>query len=373
MLQKYLDGTITDGEGEVLFAWLKENPVGEDTDLEPLLEAAYRRSFGEPPALSPAASARILNRLMESTAAPVVSLRRPWRRYAAAVALLLAAAGATFLWLRHPKEKPLAGIAATVKQGNHAMLTLANGREIQLDSAHGNIIQSGGLQVNNNSGELDYNGKAGSTEYHTLTTPPGGQYKLLLPDGTAAWLNAGSSITFPTAFNGKYRQVKMTGEVYFDVKQQANNPFMVDIDGKAAVEVLGTVFNVNAYTDEPTIRTTLLQGSVKMTHQGNSAVLRPGQQAVISRHQLQIADNTDTEMAVAWKDGLFRFDHTPLDEVLRQLARWYNVEIVYEQGVPHIAFSGEIKRNLDLPQTLTVLGTMGVHCKVDGRKLIIMP
>ncbi|NLR82379.1 FecR family protein [Chitinophaga eiseniae] len=375
LLQKYLDGTLTDAESIALFAWLKENPVEEDTQLEPLLEAVYHRSFGEPPALSPAASARILNRLMESTATPVVPLRRPWLRYAAAAVLILAAAGTAMLVMRHrDTTPPLAGnLAAPAKQGNHAVLTLADGRQIQLDSAKGNIVQSGELKVNNDSGQLDYEGKAGNMEYHTLTTPRGGQYKLLLPDGTTAWLNAGSSIRFPTAFNGKYRQVKMTGEVYFDVKQQANNPFMVDINGKATVEVLGTAFNVNAYTDEPAIRTTLLQGSVRMTHHGKSAILEPGQQAIASHDQLNVTSNTDTEMAVAWKDGLFRFDHTPLDEVLRQLARWYNVEVVYEKGVPDVPFSGEIKRDLDLKQALIVLGSMGVHCRVDGNKLIIMP
>ena len=375
LLQKYLDGALTDAESIALFAWLKENPVEEDAQLEPLLEAEYHRSFGEPPALSPAASARILNRLMESTATPVVPLRRQWLRYAAAAVLILAAAGTAMLVMRHrDTTPPLAGnLVAPAKQGNHAVLTLADGRQIQLDSARGNIVQSGGLKVNNDSGQLDYEGKAGNMEYHTLTTPRGGQYKLLLPDGTTAWLNAGSSIRFPTAFNGKYRQVKMTGEVYFDVKQQADNPFMVDINGKATVEVLGTAFNVNAYTDEPTIRTTLLQGSVRMTHHVKSAILEPGQQAIASHDQLNVTSNTDTEMAVAWKDGLFRFDHTPLDEVLRQLARWYNVEVVYEKGVPDVPFSGEIKRDLDLKQALIVLGSMGVHCRVDGNKLIIMP
>lgn len=377
LLQKFLDGVITDAESEALFAWLKENPAAaESPELESLLEEVYHRSFEEPPALSPAAGARILDRLMESTAAPVVPMRRRWIPYAAAAALLLTAAGTAMLVMRNKKAAPpLAGntIAAPAKPGNHAMLTLASGQQIRLDSAYGDIVKSGDLQVNNNKGELDYKGNANTAELHTLTTPKGGQYRLTLPDGTNVWLNAASSITFPTAFNGKYRQVKMTGEVYFDIKQQASQPFMVNIDGKASVEVLGTEFNVNAYPDEPGIRTTLLQGSVRMLHHNATAVLKPGQQAVVSNDQLNVTTSADTEMVVAWKEGLFRFEHTPLDAVLRQLARWYDVQVVYEQGVPGILFSGEIKRDLDLNQALTVLSTMGVHYRVEGRKLIIMP
>lgn len=314
LLQKFLDGTITDTESETLFAWLKENPVAtESPELESLLEEAYHRSFEEPPALLPGAGNRILNRLMESTATPVVPMRKRWLPYAAAAALLLTAAGTAMLVMRQQKAAPpLAGktVTAPAKPGNHAMLTLANGQQIKLDSAYGDIVKNGNLQVNNNKGELDYKGTANGTELHTLSTPKGGQYKLTLPDGTNVWLNAASSITFPTAFNGKYRQVKMTGEVYFDINQQANQPFMVNIDGKATVEVLGTEFNVNAYADEPAIRTTLLQGSVRMTHQDASAVLKPGQQAIVSNTQLDVATNADTEMVVAWKDGLFRFEHT---------------------------------------------------------------
>ncbi|MBV8251906.1 MAG: FecR domain-containing protein [Chitinophaga sp.] len=374
LLQKFLDGTITETESEALFAWLKENPAENNPEVEQVLEKNYQRAFEEQPALTPAAGNRILHRLLDSTAAPVMPIRRRWLPYAAAAAILLLATTATLI-IRHPKKvTPMAvNITKSVKPGNHAYLTLADGKQIQLDSAYGNIVQHQGLEVDNNKGELDYKGKAGNVELHTLSTPKGGQYRLMLPDGTAVWLNAESSITFPTAFNGKFREVKMTGEVYFDVKQAANHPFMVTINDKTTVEVLGTAFNVNAYTDEPTIRTTLIQGSVRMIHDKASNVLQPGQQGVISHDQLNVNSNVDIEMVVAWKEGLFRFDRTPVDIVLRQLSRWYDVDVVYEKNVPSILFSGEIKRDLDLNQALTVLSTMGVHYKIDGRKLVIMP
>ncbi|NIG55423.1 FecR family protein [Chitinophaga sp. Cy-1792] len=373
LLEQFLAGTITEADSEALFAWLRENPGTDNAEMEAALEAVYRQSFGEPPALLPGGTERILAKLMDSTATPVVPIRRRWQPYAAAAAVLLLIGSA--IWLMKPQKSkaPLAANQPLVVPGNHAVLTLPDGKQIQLDSAYGNIVQQNGLQVANNKGELDYNGHAGNTELHTLSTPKGGQYRLMLPDGTAVWLNAGSAITYPTAFHGKNRTVKISGEAYFDIKQQAEQPFVVDVDGKATIEVLGTAFNVNAYTDEPTIRTTLLQGSVRMIHQNASAVLKPGQQAVVSNDQLNVASNADTEMVVAWKDGLFRFDHTALDEVLRQLARWYDVEVVYEHGVPHIPFSGEIKRDLGLNDALTILSTMGVHYRLEGRKLIIMP
>ncbi|RAJ76778.1 FecR protein [Chitinophaga dinghuensis] len=373
LLQKFLDGTISDTESETLFAWLKENPAADHPELESVLEKNYRRSFEEPPALTAAAGNRILQRLIESTAAPVVPIRRRWMPYAAAVALLLITATATMIIWRPKDVTPIVNNTNAVKPGNHAFLTLADGKQIQLDSAYGNIVQQQGLQVANNKGELDYKGKAGSVEMHTLSTPKGGQYRLLLPDGTAVWLNAESSITFPTAFHSNSREVKMSGEVYFEVKPAANQPFKVNIDGKNTIEVLGTEFNVNAYTNEPAIRATLIQGSVRILHDHTSAVLKPGQQGVVSQDQLDVNNNVDIEMVVAWKEGLFRFDRTPLETVLRQLSRWYDVDVIYEKGIPNILFSGEIKRDLDLNQALTVLSTMGVHYKIDGRKLVIMP
>ncbi|NML39879.1 DUF4974 domain-containing protein [Chitinophaga sp. G-6-1-13] len=380
LLQKYLDGTITEPESEVLFAWLKENPAAvENEAMEEMLQANYKVSFEGPVALPPGASQRILDRLMVSVAAEdtgVVRLplwRRSWVRYAAAAVLVAAIAIPAVRILTSPKKPVVQAPVAITSGTNRAVLKLADGKEIMLDSTHGSIVQEPGLTVRNDSGRLNYQGATAAREYHTLTTPRGGQYRITLPDGTAVWLNAASSITYPTAFTEKVRAVIITGEAYFEVAANARQPFRVDVDGKATVEVLGTQFNVNAYTDENNIRTTLVDGSVRVHHRQASIVLKPGQQAAIAADGLQLVEHPDMEMAVAWKNGSFQFDHAHLKEVLRQMARWYDVTVVYETGSADIVFSGEIKRDLDLPQALMVLQSMGVRFRIEGKQLIVMP
>jgi ferric-dicitrate binding protein FerR (iron transport regulator) len=384
LLQKYLNGTITETESAGLFALLRERAPENDGNVEAILQQAFDASFTEQPALSADASKRILDRLMvsmENTQTPVWEdkpvrrLNRPWVRYAAAAVLLLAVgAGIRMLTGKHTPKTPLATTMPKLSSGgNKAILKLANGEEIVLDSAHGSIAHQGNLNISNDSGKLDYAGKADVVEYHTLSTPRGGQYKLQLPDGTDVWLNAASSITYPTAFTGSERKVKITGEAYFEVAKNKEQAFKVNIDGRASVEVLGTSFNVNAYTDENSIHTTLLEGSVKMVLHQQAVVLKPGQQALIVNDKMSVTDHTDLDMVMSWKNGSFQFDHARLDEVLKQMARWYDVEVAYEHGVPDIIFSGEIKRNLDLPQALTVLSTMGVRYRIEGRKLTVMP
>ncbi|RBL90158.1 FecR family protein [Chitinophaga flava] len=378
LLQKYLDGVISETESTALFAWLRENPSENNEALEVVLQEAYDGSMKEKPALSADASQRILNRLMVSineteSVRTIPFLRRTWVRYAAAAVLLLAVAGTARLLMRERKQV-IPPIAVAVTTGsNRAVLKLSNGQEIVLDSAHGSILQQQGITVHNDSGKLDYEGHADVVEYHTLSTPRGGQYKVQLPDGTAVWLNAASGITYPTAFTGKERKVKISGEAYFEVAANAKKPFRVDVDGKATVEVLGTRFNVNAYTDEQHIRTTLLDGRVKVVHGQQASVLKPGQEAQITAQGMDIIDSPDLEMAIAWKNGSFRFDHAHLKEVLRQMSRWYDVTVIYEPGSTDIIFSGEIKRDLNLPQALIVLETMGVHFRIEGKQLIVMP
>ncbi|MEV4887184.1 FecR family protein [Chitinophaga ginsengisegetis] len=384
LLQKYLDGTITEAEGTALFELLKEKDIEDNAALEALLLQVYDQSFAEPPALSGDASQRILHRLLaavEDSNKEVPVRRIPsWWRYAAA-AVLIAAVATMAVWFISNYKKGVPSLAGNVSPSgeivsgsSRAVLKLGDGEEILLDSTQGNIVRNGNFKVNNDSGKLDYEGKAGKMEYHTLTTPRGGQYRLLLPDGTAVWLNAESSITYPTVFTDNYRKVKVTGEVYFEVAKNKDQPFMVDVNSKATVAVLGTSFNVNAYTDEQNIRTTLLEGSIMMIHDQQTAMLRPGQQAQINNElKMNIINNADVEMVVAWKNGLFRFDHAHLDEVLRQMSRWYDVGVVYENGVPDIIFSGEIKRDLNLSQALVVLEKMGVHYRIEGKKIIVMP
>ncbi|MBO9728517.1 MAG: FecR domain-containing protein [Chitinophaga sp.] len=381
LLQRYLDGTITTPESEMLFAALRENRMEEDAGLEAVLHENYDAAFAQKPVLTADMSRQILDRLLlsinhtiEDETRPVPLLRRLWFRYAAA-AVMIAALGLTWVLLTDRKPRPQAARLVTemgkATGGNHAVLKLAGGQEILLDSAHGNI-RNAGFKASNDSGLLHYENNATAVEYHTLSTPRGGQYKLQLPDGTDVWLNAASSITYPTAFREKDRNVRITGEVYFEVADQ-EQPFKVNINDHLRVEVLGTRFNVNAYTDESSIRTTLLEGRVRMAYDQQTMILRPGQQVRIANGKMNVADYPDPDMTIAWKNGSFRFERTRLDEVLRQMARWYDVDVVYEKQVPDIVFTGEIKRELNLSQALIILEKMGVHFRITGKQLIVMP
>jgi len=208
-----------------------------------------------------------------------------------------------------------------------------------------------------------------------MSTPKGGQYQLTLQDGTKVWLNAASSITYPAAFVDRMRRVKVKGEVYFEVAKNKTKPFIVDIDGGSSVEVLGTSFNINAYSDEDNSRTTLLEGSVRVVGPGsNSVMLKPGQQAVVgSGTGVSMRSDIDTEEVMAWKDGYFEFDGASLETVLRQLARWYDVEIDYGGHVPAKTFIGEIPRDASLSVVLNVLEKTGVHFRIQGRNIVVLP
>jgi transmembrane sensor len=232
-----------------------------------------------------------------------------------------------------------------------------------------------------------------SSSFNTISTPRGRQFQLVLPDGSKVWLNAASSLRYPTVFAGNERRVEVTGEAYFEIEKNPNKPFRVTIlpssggaggGRKAEVEVLGTHFNINAYDDEDVIRTTLLEGKVRVVNRQSaigsqqSVTLKPGAQARIAisaqSHQSSpiLVQTVDTEQVMAWKNGFFQFNRTPLSEVLKQLARWYDVEIVYEQGVPDIRLGGEMKRDLTLAQVLKGLGKIGVNFRIEGKTLVVV-
>ncbi|HVK48331.1 MAG TPA: FecR domain-containing protein [Pseudobacter sp.] len=393
LLWKFIDGTITEPECYALSAYLQTGEAEHDPEFEAVLRKVYMVA-SEAPAMSEEASKRVLQRLMRSIQqqltekfpaaekpAPVHRvhfLRQAWFRYASAAVLVITFSILTWMIIKPAGQQQTSSNATTpvpvIPAGtDKAVLQLADGKTIQLDSTSGQIIHDGNLNVNNNSGKLNYDGVSSKVEWHTLSTPRGGQYNLRLPDGTEVWLNAASSITFPNSFTGNERLVKITGEVYFEVAQQKDQPFKVDINGKASVEVLGTHFNINAYADEPYIATTLTEGAVKMTDRQQSAVLSPGQQARINTKGMNVLKNADTDLVLAWKNGLFRFEAASIEEVLRQLARWYDVDIVMEQNDPDILFSGEINRNLTLMQALIVLDKMGVRFSLQGRSLTVKP
>lgn len=374
LIRKYLDDTATPEEKTIVENWYREVnrtdipiPFGSKQELD---------ETGE----------RMLAKL-QSMIKPPVRLMAPWRKWAAAAAILLLGTGSYFLLFN--KAKPAQIIAATpvlqhdvAPGGNKAVLTLGNGATIILDSAHiGKLAeQKNAVVIKSDSGKLVYEStkeKSAGIVFNTLSTPRGGQYQLTLPDGSKVWLNAASSITYPTAFTGTERKVTITGEAYFEVVHNAAMPFHVSVNG-IDVEDLGTHFNINAYTDEPEIKTTLLEGSVRIAKANHKLILKPGQQAIISNNQrIEITKSVDLDDVVAWKDGKFRFNSVDIQSIMRQAARWYDVEVEYEDNgkvnEPE-TFSGGISRNVNVSELLHILEITGkVHFDIEGKKIIVKP
>jgi ferric-dicitrate binding protein FerR (iron transport regulator) len=311
------------------------------------------------------------------------------RRHVAIVAasLLLSGIGMR-LWLH--RDKPQAPLAvqkqpAPLKKndvepgGNKATLTLSDGSTINLTGAGKGLLarQGNARVVKLNDGQLSYQTSGETTKeilYNTMSTPRGGQYRLGLPDGSQVWLNASSSITYPTAFTGGDRTVTMTGEAYFEVARNAALPFRV-ITKAMQVDVLGTHFNVNAYADEMSASATLLEGAVRV-HSGDQSpvTVKPGQQVVCgSGGSVSLVDNADLDETVAWKEGLFSFNGADLPSIMRQLARWYDLDVRYEGRLPKRHFTGKVFRNLKLSETLKVLELNQIHFRLEGNRLTVTP
>jgi ferric-dicitrate binding protein FerR (iron transport regulator) len=307
-----------------------------------------------------------------------------WMAVAAAVALLIISAGAYLLLQPHKQPLPIADVRQPVitPGGNRAVLVLADGTQIPLDSAvNGALAQQGNTQIiKPDSGHLTYTHNGGTpnaeVQYNTLRTPRGGQFQLQLPDGTKVWLNAASSLKYPTAFTGKERNVELTGEAYFEVAHSSTLPFRVNINtGRMKVDVLGTRFNIMAYEEEELVKTTLLEGAVKVTGDGNGKRLEPGQGASLNKRNgtMEVLDHVNMEEAVAWKNGSFQFEGNDIQSVMRQIARWYDVDVVYKAPVP-AHFRGIIPRNAQVSQLLHTLELTGeVHFEIRGKQIIVSP
>jgi ferric-dicitrate binding protein FerR (iron transport regulator) len=258
------------------------------------------------------------------------------------------------------------------------VLTLANGNQILLDSsANGVLAQQGDARLLKEEGRLNYhkNGIAGGAApvYNMVTTPRGRQFKLVLSDGTQVLLNAGSSIRFPTVFAGRERRVEISGEAYLEVAQTAEMPFVIQLN-KSEVVVLGTQFNVTDYNDEDNARTTLLEGAVKLRTAAQEMVLRPGQQARMDRVHGHLSSKTvDTDQIIAWTRGRLSFDNTNFADLMRQISRWYDVDVVYKGTVPDIHIGGSLHRNVNLSIVMEFLGANGVHYNISDRTITILP
>ncbi|MET3880368.1 FecR domain-containing protein [Chitinophaga sp. OAE865] len=368
LIQRYLKGNASPEEAAALHEWYNSF---DDSEVPLPLEPGEDRNMLEQ---------RLLNRL-KPVMQPLKSKRLPFWRYVAAAALLaLVAITGTMVW-QHRHLSPQKNITAyntsvTDKPpaNKKAMLTLADGSTIALDdAANGALGKQGGASViKKEKGQLAYQaGDANSAVvYNTLTVPRGGRYQLVLPDGTNVWLNSATSLRYPTAFRGGERKVTLQGQAYFEIAANATQPFKVQA-GEMEVAVLGTRFDMMAYADEPTINATLVDGKIKV----QDKILQPGQQAVLalSGHRLTIRD-ADVDKITAWKNGLFVFNNMDLPTILREIARWYDVEIVYQSAPGKELYGGGISRNLNLSAVLRVLEENGTnHFKTDGNKVVVLP
>lgn len=378
LYQSWKEGVITPADQAALLRELAL-PENEEAALVIFREMLEQPELTEnEPVLSAERIGLIASSIIAVTA-PVrrIHIMRRWG-WAAAVLVLLVSAGAYFLLKLSPAKPVMAAVADIAPGSNKAVLTLADGSEMLLDSAGNRTIQQGGTAIKQAGGNLQYNATGGEAagSYNTLTTPRGGQFRITLPDGTKVWLNAASSMHYPTAFTGNERKVSITGEAYFEVAKNEEKPFRVAINATNTIEVLGTSFNVNAYTDEDYISTTLLTGLVRVRNGTGQAVLKPGQQAHATAAQpfVQVLEHADISKAIAWKNGLFNFQDVDLKEVMQQLSRWYDIEVVYEQGIPDLQFIGEIDRSMPLSEVLKGLQMSGVNFRLEqGRRLLVYP
>lgn len=377
LLQRYREGRCTPEEIQLIENWYQQQLDKSAWDFQPGEEAITGNRI----------KARMLERLsLSGETTPVKAIpfyQKKWYRMAAAAGLLLLLAAGAKYWMGMSTPPPAQKAAPMVQDakpgGNKAVLTLSNGEHILLDSAaNGQLPQQGNAQVQQVvNGQLVYQAtanNASSIVYNTLTTPRGGQYQLQLPDGTQIWLNAASSITYPTTFAGKERSVSITGEVYFEVAPNVHQPFRVKA-GSLAIDVLGTHFNVNAYTDEASVSTTLLEGSVKVSKGNQSRQLAAGEQANISPEgQMTYIKHADLDQVMAWKNGKFIFgEKADIYTVMRQIARWYDVDVVYE-GKVNQHFWGSMSREANASQVFKLLeATGGVHFVLEGKKVTVMP
>ncbi|HEY8929823.1 MAG TPA: FecR domain-containing protein [Mucilaginibacter sp.] len=371
ILSNYLAGKATAEEENFLYIYYKLFMA--DEDVLALLEDKEKEK------LKLAIKANIDQHIDNQPPFATVKRLSLWPRIAAAasITIFLAVGGYFVLHKQKPAQQIVRNQTHDIAPGrNQATLTLANGQKIILTKGlSGQLATQGNMQIKVNSGNaVTYTPQDSATAteitYNTLSTVRGQElpYPLVLADGTKVWLNAASSITYPVAFNGKERSVKITGEAYFEVVHNATHPFKVEVKGQT-IEDLGTAFNINAYDDEPNIKTTLISGSVKIN---DKTVLHPGQAATQHGQNIEIK-NVDTEGAIAWKNGYFLFDHEDLPGIMRKISRWYNVDIEYPQG-QHISagFFGSITRYGNVSQVLGMLQeTSNVKFKVEGHKIIV--
>jgi transmembrane sensor len=375
LLQRYQAGNCTLSENELIESWYRQ-----------LIETGeWEWDEGKKDMMQKMLEGRIMNQVNDKPnklKSPVFLLSRSSWWAAASVIFLLGTLSYFLFFNKSTKETQIAKLSANdvkAPQSNRAMITLANGQKVFLDSAgNGALAIQGNVKlVKLAGGEIAYQKRSGEIsrkmEYNILSNPRGSKViNMVLADGSKVWLDAGSSLTYPVSFIGDERKVSVTGEAYFEVAHNASKPFIVS-KGSMDIRVLGTHFNVNAFEDDgQDVEVTLLEGSVKINNGKATGLLKPGQQARVNK-DVKVISDVDLNMVMAWKNGYFEFDNASLQNVLKQVSRWYDVNVVYEGNNQPREFVGEIQRDLSLSEVLKILERNKVHFKIEGKKLIVMP
>jgi len=390
LIKKHLQEELTTQEKGELGVWLSESDENRrffHRFDDPVYVA------GELQMMATADTETMLVKTLERIGAePRPVVRMGWKRWAVAASVLLVISTAAWLVLKTNAphtiavKPPDAAVKDVAAGTDKAILTLSDGSRIVLDSAvNGQLAKQGRTQVMKADGQLKYNhepgeaGREAAIIYNTVSTPRGGQYQLVLQDGTKVWLNAASTLKFPTAFTGAERKVELKGEGYFEV-QHDKKPFKV-ITPAETVEVLGTHFNVMAYTDEPQSKTTLLEGKVSVSparptnNDQRTTILLPGEQAQLGKSgKINVEEHADLDQAVAWKNGMQSFKDADIKTIMRQVSRWYNIDVVYNGDIPEIGLTGKIPRTISLKKLLEALElNSSLHFQLTDGKVTVTP
>ena len=378
LLKKYLSGSCTASETEKVNRWfdsmdgVPEHIAGLSEEERMLMED---RVFE-----------RILQHIEKEEQTNVRSLPRKsiysWKVLTAAASLFLCLS-LLVLWTQHPfsffpkKTIKSAQSVNIVPGGNKAVLTLGDGSSLILAEANlGTVADQQNVSVVKTAeGELSYKNSSASHSsgivYNTITTPVGGKYSVVLPDGSKVWLNSKSSLRFPTSFTGPEREVQMTGEVYFEIVKNLKQPFKVR-SGGTQISVLGTHFNVMAYEDEAEQKATLLEGSIHLSSGKYTVLLKPGQQAGVAASGIQLNQNVDLQEVMAWRNNLFVFKDMEIREIARQISRWYDVQVVFKSTTSKIPYTGTIPKDVELSELLSMLQFTGLKYELNNHVLTII-
>jgi len=385
LIASYLKGEISTAEKQELDAWINETEANRSFFMRVTNEQSLSEIMKR--VLSIGTDTRLDSTLQAlDPESKVIRMGRfgRFKKYMVAASFVLIASSVIYLWNLSSNKKDIAETTTPninntdVQPGTEkAVLTLSDGTKITLDNTtNGTIAQQGNTVVLKEDGLLAYNADKRKPEtavlYNTLTTARGEEFRsLVLSDGTKVWLNSVSSIYFPTAFINNERIVEITGEVYFEVAKNPSMPFRVKANG-AEVEVLGTHFNINAYTDENSTTTTLLEGSVKVKKGKEQVVIKPGQQTQIIGNAVSVINDADVDAAVAWKNGSLVFNQTDIKTILRQVSRWYDVDIEYKGDIKVPKFYGKIPRTVTLSEVVKILEISSkLQLTIEGKKLTV--